>query len=323
MIAHLKGREKAVEELGFRPREAEWIALVALHSGVFLRSQYGRFVGGARSGARRRAKRVVDSLLLNGYAAESEVQGVGRICRLCSRTVYRALGAEHIRHRKDAARPEIVRRLLSLDFVLGDLARAWLPTEPEKVAAFEALGIDRRLLPKRIYGSPKGGRTVRPFGWKMPVAFGDGVAAFVYVDTGGETHDELLSWGAEHAPLWSELAARAIRIELAAVSASPDRLSGASKILGKWKDGGLKGGGGPAGLGVQEAADLDRVERAIATLDEGAMAQWGGLNGAIDLAAELQGRKRAAGLSAPPPLVRPNGVETHLSGLSRQGGGAC
>ena len=45
MIAHLQGREKAVEELGFKAEAAEWIALVALHSGVFLRSQYGRIVG--------------------------------------------------------------------------------------------------------------------------------------------------------------------------------------------------------------------------------------------------------------------------------------
>ena len=46
MIAHLQGREKAIQELGFKAEDAEWIALVALHSGVFLRSQYGRFVGG-------------------------------------------------------------------------------------------------------------------------------------------------------------------------------------------------------------------------------------------------------------------------------------
>ena len=37
MIAHLQGREKAIQELGFKAEDAEWIALVALHSGVFLR----------------------------------------------------------------------------------------------------------------------------------------------------------------------------------------------------------------------------------------------------------------------------------------------
>ena len=35
MIEHLKGREQALAPLGWTGREAEWIALVCLHSGVF------------------------------------------------------------------------------------------------------------------------------------------------------------------------------------------------------------------------------------------------------------------------------------------------
>ena len=37
MIEHLKGREQALASLGWTGREAEWIALVCLHSGVFTR----------------------------------------------------------------------------------------------------------------------------------------------------------------------------------------------------------------------------------------------------------------------------------------------
>ena len=40
MIEHLRGREKALESLGWTGREAEWLALVCLHSGVFIRSQF-------------------------------------------------------------------------------------------------------------------------------------------------------------------------------------------------------------------------------------------------------------------------------------------
>ena len=36
MIEHLRGRERALEPLGWTGREAEWIALVCLHSGVFI-----------------------------------------------------------------------------------------------------------------------------------------------------------------------------------------------------------------------------------------------------------------------------------------------
>ena len=40
MIEHLKNREQALASLGWTGREAEWIALVCLHSGVFTRVQF-------------------------------------------------------------------------------------------------------------------------------------------------------------------------------------------------------------------------------------------------------------------------------------------
>ena len=43
MIEHLKGRERALASLGWIGREAEWIALVCLHSGVFTRPQFCRY----------------------------------------------------------------------------------------------------------------------------------------------------------------------------------------------------------------------------------------------------------------------------------------
>ena len=49
-----------------------------------------------------------------------------------------------------------MRRLLSLDYVIEHSALPWLPTEPEKVAAFEALGIERELLPSRLYRGAAG-----------------------------------------------------------------------------------------------------------------------------------------------------------------------
>ena len=54
MIEPLQRREKALEPFGWKGREAEWIALVCLHSGVFrlnsvtssmpCRIESGRFV---------------------------------------------------------------------------------------------------------------------------------------------------------------------------------------------------------------------------------------------------------------------------------------
>ena len=71
----------------------------------------------------------------------------GRSAGSAARAVYRALGAEDIRHRRIASAEVLLRRLLSLDYVIGHTGLPWLPTEPEKVGAFEGLGLDRRVLP--------------------------------------------------------------------------------------------------------------------------------------------------------------------------------
>ena len=39
MIVHLREREKNLEPFGWSQQDAEWVALVCLHSGIFTRSQ--------------------------------------------------------------------------------------------------------------------------------------------------------------------------------------------------------------------------------------------------------------------------------------------
>ena len=53
MIEHLKGRERALAALGWTGREAEWIALVCLHSGVFTRAQFCHYFEAHRKTAQR------------------------------------------------------------------------------------------------------------------------------------------------------------------------------------------------------------------------------------------------------------------------------
>ena len=321
MIAHLKGREKAIEEqLGFKPAQAEWIALVALHSGVFLRSQYGRWVGESGSTGRSLARRLVDGLVERGLASDRYLEGLGRACHVRSRLVYRALGAENIRHRREASRAAMLGRLLALHSVLAEPALPWLPTEAEKVEAFESLGIEKRSLPKRVYGLRGRGRTVRPFAWKMPVAFGEGVARFAYLDTGGETQAELLSWGAEHTPLWSALAAHDVRIEIVALSLSETWAGGAERVLAKWQEGGIKVSG--ASMSAAELDELEAAERALGKLDDASMARWGGLQGTIDRLGDLQRRRGVAG-EAGVAVASPDTVNTRLVELGWSGGAEC
>ena len=68
MIEHLRGRETALEPLGWTGREAEWIALVCLHSGVFTRAQFCHYFGVWRSSAQR----FVETLVDRRAAVESE-----------------------------------------------------------------------------------------------------------------------------------------------------------------------------------------------------------------------------------------------------------
>ena len=49
MIAHLRGRDRKLELHGWTGQDAEWIALVCLHSGVFTRARQELNPSAARS----------------------------------------------------------------------------------------------------------------------------------------------------------------------------------------------------------------------------------------------------------------------------------
>ena len=69
MIEHLKGRERALAALGWTGREAEWIALVCLHSGVFTRPQFCHYFDTQR---KQTASRFVKALVARRAAVESD-----------------------------------------------------------------------------------------------------------------------------------------------------------------------------------------------------------------------------------------------------------
>ncbi len=234
MIAHLKGREKALEAFGWTGRRAEWIALACLHGGVFTRVQWTSFLGCHPE----KVRRAVLALVAQGLAVEeppaSGIHGIGRVCRIWARKVYRALGAEEFfRRRRITSRDVLMRRLLSLDYVLEHPHVPWLPTEAEKVAAFEALGIERRVLPQRTYRGATG-NIRRHFHLGLPLALDGERAVFVYVDPGHETATALRAWGAAHRELWTMLRDRGREIEVVAVGRTWEETSRADTVLGNW-----------------------------------------------------------------------------------------
>ena len=292
-IVHLQGSEEALAPFGWTGEKAGWIAFVCLHSGAFTRVQCARFLDAHPEQVRR----VVHALIAQGLAAEDTVpgiRGIGRVCRIFSRRIYRAIGAEHIRHRRDASPAVLMRRLLSLDYVLEHPHLPWLPTEPGKVRAFEALGIERRLLPQRVYRGAAG-NSRRHFPLKLPVALEAERAVFVYVDPGHDTTTALRSWAVAHRGLWEALRERGRSIEVVAVVRTVRELQRAQTILENWTN--TSTASGPSAVPEPDSAarrEIARIEQAIRAKDERVLKEYGDLQACLKRIVELNDLHRSS-----------------------------
>ena len=89
---------------------------------------------------------------------------------LCARPLYAALGQEHNRNRREAEWDAVVRKLMTLDFVLAHPTARFVATEGEKSALLQELRVRERLWPSRKYAPKRTGSspTTRYFVDKMP-----------------------------------------------------------------------------------------------------------------------------------------------------------
>ena len=279
MIAHLRDRADALMRFGWTRREAEWLALVCLHSGVFLRSQYLAFIGRTNPALANRFVR-----RCRKHAVEQPWNGSRlRVCRIAARRIYRVLGAEHVRHRRPAAPEVVLRRLLSLDYLLEHPHAAWLPTEDEKVNALTGAGIAKEVLPRRLYQGAVGTQ-YRYFPHKLPLALDGERATFLFVQTDDETESEVLTWGSQHAALWAALAAAGRAVEVVVVGRDVVRLAEAERVLDRWAS------TPPESVMMAHeaaAAEMAAIRTAIATSDWAALEAYGGLNPAVRRASVL------------------------------------
>ena len=284
MIEHLRGREKELEPLGWSGPEAEWIALVCLHSGIFTRSQFCHYFNTHRW----TASRFVQALVEQRAAVESDalISTNGRAAKAClisGKPIYRALGVENIRHRRKASPPVVMRRLLSLDFVLEHPGMGWLPAEPEKVGFFEKLGLSRRLMPRRIYYGAVGAQK-RYFALKLPIAGDAATVTFVYVDPGHQTDSELRSWGAAHRALWDALRKKGRQVRVIGIAAEHETVERTERVLRAWS----AVVPGEPGEGLTAAAEIKAIGAAMDHRDREFLAQYGGFAEAAKRSVELQ-----------------------------------
>ena len=301
-IPHLAQRAAALEPLGWRGRDAEWLTLVCLHSGIFTRAQYSYRFDVERYAAHRFVYRLVSA----GLARERphpDLPTTTRLCHISGRGLYRALGVEHIRHRRFGSDGVVFRRLLSLDYVLERPELPWLATEHEKLAHFEGLGIKPATLPQRVYSGAVG-KARRYFYLKLPLAADDREALFVYADPGLETTSQLHHWGAMHDALWTQLRALGIAVHVAVATRSAAAQVAYDVALAKW----LPASESEA-LHEDERELLDTILAAIDDGDDELLAQWGGLTAAGIRAAPLYRRGKAANGAC----GRIDSFETHLA----------
>jgi hypothetical protein len=105
----------ALRELGFTPRQAAFVATVALHGGVCVRRQYAAFTNAQ----------------------------YGQITRDLQ---------QNNRNRRPLTPSMIARRLLLLDVAIARRTARWLTTETEKVQVFtENFRVPSSALPQRTY----------------------------------------------------------------------------------------------------------------------------------------------------------------------------
>ena len=233
-------RAAALRALGWTDRQADWLTLVCLHSGVFIRSQYqarynvtdgptARFI---RSLTRAGVLREAGLLDRRGYRPTS-------ICHVHGRALYRALGIEDNRHRRNASKELVMRRLLCLDYVLEHSECGWLPTEPEKLAYFQRLGISPAVVPQRVYhGAFTDPATRRYFVFKLPIAGSGTTTTFVHADPVGGPRlqaDRLRTWVIAHSALWEALRDREGAVHVVAITRTAAEAAAKAEILETWR----------------------------------------------------------------------------------------
>ena len=319
MIPHFQERAAALESLGWTSRDAEWLALVCLHSGVFLRAQYLAFLG---HGHRESATRFVERYRAwcgrqagRRAPVERAWRGSTRLCMVAPWSLYRALGAEHVRHRREgvasggAAAAAAVARLRA--------------RKPDGAVAGDRGGEGRRAdrggRPRRGVAAPRLSGRVR-----LPPALlraqaaaraGRGARDVRVRPGGGRDAERRPHVGRDARRLWTALCAAGLAVEVVVVGRDPERLAAAEPVLAGWTrapaapDGGAERSG-EAARGAE--AELAAVRAAVARGDLAAYLR--GMHDHQRGFHEESGGERAGGVR--PEAIR--GVEAELKTVLRE-----
>lgn len=201
----------ALKSFGYTEREAEFLHIVAVHSGFFLQRQFTQFVNVAGRGpATYFIKKALQKQHVREHLPE---RGTQKIYHLFSRKVYAALGKENSRRRRPGRYGLLDKapvRLLGLDFVLANREWQYLEEESDKVQYLTAeRGINKEILPARVFRGDKGSVTRRYFFEHFPVFLSQRsdstVVNFTYVEDDIRSLQTFASFLQRFSPLFEAL----------------------------------------------------------------------------------------------------------------------
>ena len=175
-------RVNAIVARGYTERQARFLVLVMLHSGVCTMRQYCQFAGISRG---QKSQDFFSTLVAREHATSTaDTSGAVKIFHIYGSSIYDAIGEPDNRNRKAPSVAAAVERVMLLDAVLACTDMRWLATEREKVSYFTkvlGVGFQRCELPQLVFGKPPD-VTVRYFPDKLPIgldASGQTVVTFL------------------------------------------------------------------------------------------------------------------------------------------------
>jgi hypothetical protein len=181
----------AIQNLGYTETEAEFLYLVATHSGYFTRQQFLAFT---RQSKGCLVHRLTTRAIERRHVRSTEFGHKTYVYNLYSRRIYDPIDKDNLRNRKRQSQELIHLRLLILDFVLANPDHRYIETEADKLGYFhDTLGLPLPVLPSRIYkGAHSNSHTKRYFIDRFPIFFPEGAGSlslpsqvtFTYCDTG-------------------------------------------------------------------------------------------------------------------------------------------
>jgi hypothetical protein len=196
----------ALKAFGYTEAEAEFLYIVATHSGYFRNRQFLIYTG-AYWGSRTR--NFFSKMARLRHVRTERFPKSGVIHQIFSRRLYHQIGRENLRNRRAHEIDFIKQRIAILDFVIANQEHEYLETETQKISYFrEKLGVNEGYFPARLYlGRKSSTATVRYFVDNFPIFLcsPSSVVTFSYVHDDTSSFSGFLRHLGTYLPLFRQL----------------------------------------------------------------------------------------------------------------------